>query len=185
VSRARHFEYEDHLTTMNRIQKKIPHAFHPLASARFAKFCAVGASGVLVNMGFLALLADVLGAQANIAAAISIEISINTNFFINELWTFRDRRGGPSSQGKRWGQFHAVSFVGAALQWSIFVAGNACIAWRLGHSLDPVAAVTHPPDIGAWMYLSQLLGIGAATFWNFMANFFWTWKHKSGDSNHE
>jgi dolichol-phosphate mannosyltransferase len=179
------FGYEVPLAMANRIERLLPGPLKPLASARFAKFCAVGASGVLVNMGCLALFAELLGAQANVAAALSIEISINTNFLINELWTFRDRRSGPGSTGHRWLRFHAVSFIGAALQWSVFVAGNALVAWSAGRAPGLVSAIADPPDVGAWMYLSQLVGIGIATLWNFMANFFWTWKHGTGGSEHE
>ena len=35
--------------------------------------------------------------------------------------------------------------------------------------------ILDPPDIGYLMYLAQLVGIGAATGWNFVANLFWTW----------
>ena len=169
----------------NRLADLLPGPLKPFASARFAKFCAVGASGVVVNMGCLALLADVLGAQANVAAALSIEISINTNFLINELWTFRDRRGSSGGVVRRWAQFHAVSFVGAALQWSVFVALNAIIAGIGGHGASEgfVAAIADPPDVGRWMYLSQLAGIAVATLWNFTANFFWTWKREKGASD--
>jgi putative flippase GtrA len=165
----------------------LPGPLKPLASARFMKFCAVGASGVVVNMGFLALFADALGLQANLAAALSIEISVNTNFFINELWTFRDRRDGSGRPARRWLRFHAVSLVGAALQWSVFVALNAIVARLLGagaagehHAAGLVAAIADPPDVGRWIYVSQLAGIAVATLWNFTANFFWTWKHEKG-----
>jgi putative flippase GtrA len=166
-----------------RIADLLPGPLKPLASARFAKFCAVGASGVIVNMGCLALFADALGAQANLAAALSIEISINTNFLINELWTFRDRRGASGGVPGRWARFHAVSFVGAALQWSVFVALNAVIAWIVGgygSTGGVMAAISDPPDVGRWMYVSQLAGIALATLWNFTANFFWTWKREKG-----
>jgi len=169
-----------------RIADLLPGPLKPLASARFAKFCAVGASGVVVNLGCLALFADLLGAQANLAAALSIEISINTNFLINELWTFRDRRDGSGGVARRWLRFHAVSFVGAALQWSVFVALNAVVAWIVGNGATEgiVSAIADPPDVGRWMYASQLAGIAVATLWNFTANFFWTWKREKGAPDH-
>jgi dolichol-phosphate mannosyltransferase len=173
------------VSLLHRIEELLPRPLKPFASVRFVKFCAVGASGVVVNMGVLALLADLLGAQANVAAAISIEVSINTNFLINELWTFRDRRGGEGGAGRRWAMFHLVSLFGAAAQWSVFVGGNAFVAWTAGRAPGLVAAITHPPDVGAWMYVSQLAGIAVATLWNFTANFFWTWRHSAGESTHE
>jgi putative flippase GtrA len=154
----------------------------PLFTARFVKFCAVGASGVLVNLGTLGLLADGLGLQVNAAAALAILVSINTNFAINELWTFRDRRAaGDGGLGRRWLRFHLVSLAGGAIQWLVFVGANLAFASLLGAqgsqaSAGVRAAVLDPGDVGAWKYLSQLAGIGVATLWNYFANFHWTWK---------
>lgn len=158
----------------------------PLFSARFLKFCVVGASGVLVNLGCLSLFATAMGIQANLAAAMAIEISIVTNFLVNEAWTFRDRRGKGGVPG-RLARFHMVSLVGAALQWIVFVAFNTVVALSMDIQVLSDSAgwfdrwiagpVTHPPDVGAWMYLAQLTGIAVATLWNFFANFYWTWKH--------
>ena len=165
----------------------------PLFSVRFLKFCAVGLSGVFVNLIALGLLSDVLQLQVNLASALAIEISINTNFLINELWTFRDRRLVDKRGTTRWAKFHLVSLVGAAIQWSVFIAMNHL--WLVGfmtgdqgsahtppsggwfeqHVLQPIVS---PPDVGHFKYLSQLCGIGAATFWNYFANFYWTWKLK-------
>ena len=149
----------------------------PIFTVRFMKFCTVGASGVVVNLGCLALFTGVFGVQANLAAALAIEVSINTNFLINELWTFRDRSAGKSGFLKRLVRFHLVSLVGAAIQWVVFVGMNSIVAMACGQDVSLVAAVTDPPDVGSWMYLSQLTGIGVATIWNFIANFYWTWKH--------
>ena len=153
----------------------------PLFSVRFVVFCCVGFSGVAVNLGMLALLADILGIHVNIASALAIWASINSNFLINELWTFRDRREGRAGLLKRWAKFHVVSIIGAAIQWSVFVLANALwsIAFYggLGGSGEYVfQLIARPRDVGAWKYASQLLGVGAATFWNFFANFYWTWK---------
>ena len=148
-----------------------------LFSWRFLKFCIVGTSGVLVNLAILALLADMLRLQTNLAAAIAIEISINTNFIINEYWTFHDRRSGNGAPGNRWVQFHLVSFGGAIIQWSLFVAANMVWVFLLEepsvtervfdsqrgffqtYISDPILA---PPDVGNLKYFSQLIGIGVA-----------------------
>jgi putative flippase GtrA len=161
-------------------------AIRPLFTARFVKFCAVGASGVLVNLGSLALLADLLGVHVNLAAALAIEISINTNFAINELWTFRDRRRESGRQGRRWLRFHLVSAAGGAIQWLVFIGANLGFALALGGGEDPAPglceALLDPGDVGALKYASQLLGIGVATLWNYFANFHWTWKRERGEA---
>ncbi|RJP81407.1 MAG: GtrA family protein [Candidatus Zixiibacteriota bacterium] len=70
-------------------------ADRPLQSlGRFARFGLVGASGVVVNMGFYALFHNVLGVYYLLAGAMAIELSIVSNFLLNEYWTFRDRSAG-------------------------------------------------------------------------------------------
>jgi len=159
----------------------------PIFSARFLKFCAVGVSGVAVNLGCLALFARAVGLNQNLSAALAIEVSINTNFLVNELWTFRDRREKRGGIVRRWAKFHLVSIVGAALQWIVFVSMNA----RVAGILEVEAAggvesqgwlqewIVRPPAVGAWIYMSQLGGIVVGTFWNFFANFYWTWRRRA------
>jgi len=149
-------------------------ALRQLLTPRFLKFCAVGASGVLVNLGCLALLADVLGLNQNLSAALAIELSINTNFAVNELWTFRDRRRDAGRVSRRWLKFHLVSAVGAALQWLTFVTLNFAVASALGVGWRLLEGA----DVGSWIYVSQLAGIAVATLWNFFANFYWTWRQR-------
>lgn len=149
--------------------------------ARFVKFCVVGLSGMVVNMFVLLVLADMLGMHTNIAAAISIEISIVTNFLLNDRWTFADQVEGARGFWTRLLRFHLVSAVGATLQWSVFVIGNYLLAdIILGASpASLVEAVTRPPQLGPWKYLSQFVGIGLAAVWNFFANLLWTWRRAS------
>jgi putative flippase GtrA len=162
----------------------------PFLSGRFVKFAAVGLSGVLVNLGVLALLRR-LGVHTNLASALAIECSIISNFAVNHRWTFGDRRGEAGAsllgQGLR---FHLVSLGGGAIQFLIFVAMN--VAWlRLFGSPAEVSAygagarssaerwlwhaLVEPPNVGNLVYVSQIAGIGAATVWNYLLNFYWTW----------
>jgi putative flippase GtrA len=172
----------------------------PFFSTRFLKFLAVGASGVLVNLAALALLADAIGIQVNIASALAIEISIISNFAINETWTFRDRREPGAGFFKRLAQFHVVSVIGAIFQWTVFIAGNllwltilggegAFERWASSGGSGFAGIVAHaiinPPEVGNLKYLSQLFGIGLATIWNFAANFYWTWKQRKPEAQHE
>ena len=156
------------------------------------KFGVVGGLGVIVNLGILGLMRW-LGFSDTIASAIAIEVSIISNFVLNERWTFRARVA--EYQGRDWGQrmvrFQLVSSIGAILQWSTFVAFNVLWAYlemgayadthpRLAYqdTLNQGAwhhVITTPPDVGDWVYLSQLIGIGGATTWNFLVNYYWTW----------
>jgi len=124
---------------------------------RFVKFCLVGASGVLVNMGLLWLLTELAGLFYLLSAAISIETSIITNFILNDRFTFPDRRAaGAGHFLRRLVKFNIISLAGLGV--------NLGILWLL------------TSVFGVYYLLSNLCGIAAATLWNYLANIGWTWR---------
>ncbi len=124
---------------------------------RFLKFCAVGLSGVFVNMGLLWLLTEVTGLFYLLSAAISIETSIISNFILNDYFTFRDRRSPQvKSILSRLLKFNLVSLAGLGF--------NMGVLWLLTEVF------------GIYYLLSNLCGIAVATLWNYLANTWWTWK---------
>jgi putative flippase GtrA len=172
----------------------LPAPLRSFLTTRFVKFCAVGASGVVVNLGILASL-TALAVQSSLASACAIQVSIGSNFAVNEMWTFRDQRG-EGTWLSRMVRFEGVSLVGALIQWSVFIAGNIGLLWLMEGqgAVDAYFAVdggwfgryvrrpiTAPPDVGHGIYLAQLAGIGVATGWNFLANVYWTWRHPTKD----
>src|SRR5215203_73446 len=62
------------------------------SAGRFWKFCLVGASGVLVNMVTLIVLAEVFDAHKVIAWMFAVGVSILSNFLLNNAFTWRDIR---------------------------------------------------------------------------------------------
>jgi dolichol-phosphate mannosyltransferase len=124
---------------------------------RFIKFCLVGLSGVLVNMGLLWLLTEFAGLFYILSAAISIETSILTNFALNDYFTFRDRRS-PTLKSflSRLGKFNLVSLAGLAL--------NMGVLWLFTEVF------------GIYYLMSNLCGIVVATLWNYLVNTWWTWR---------
>src|SRR5919107_521716 len=62
------------------------------SAGRFWKFCLVGASGVLVNMVTLIVLAEVFDAHKVIAWMFAVGVSILSNFLLNNAFTWRDVR---------------------------------------------------------------------------------------------
>ena len=170
----------------------------PFLSSKFLKFCTVGASGVVVNLGAMALLLSA-GLRSSSASALAIEISILSNFVVNELWTFRDQRDGGTVLGRAL-RFQAVSLVGALIQWTVFLGMNVVFfCWYSdtaafsayfsgGEGLIEtyvLRPIVNPPDVGFAIYGSQLLGIGVATVWNYLANFYWTWRKEAAHTAHE
>jgi dolichol-phosphate mannosyltransferase len=62
-----------------------------LARLRFARFGAVGASGLVVNTVLLAVLTDVVGLFYLVSAVIATQGSTLWNFCLTERWVFADR----------------------------------------------------------------------------------------------
>ena len=124
---------------------------------RFFKFCVVGLSGVLVNMGLLWLLTEFAGFPYLISAGFSIESSIISNFVLNDYFTFADRRS-PKAKSflNRLLKFNLVSLAGLAI--------NIGVLWLLTEVF------------GVYYLLSNLCGIAVATLWNYLINTWWTWR---------
>jgi dolichol-phosphate mannosyltransferase len=122
----------------------------------FIKFAIVGTMGVIVNLGFFsAFLA--MGLNKYIASPIAIELSIVSNFIINNYWTFGLRRTKDRIRIKGL-KFNIVSFVTFALSWGSFVG--------LTSAFPETAPQVH-----------QLIGIVPGTVVNYFLNSYWTFRH--------
>ncbi len=121
----------------------------------FVKFALVGGSGVLVNMGCFFVLTRPVNLGIEVASPIAIEISILSNFFLNNLWTFRRRKTG-------------VSLFSRILRYHI-VTGLAGIVNYL--TLLLLANVLGMHDL-----VANLCGIALGTLINFFLNSLWTWR---------
>ena len=92
----------------------------------FVKFCLTGLSGVVVNLGSFHILLE-LGVHKYLASPIAIEISVISNFFLNNYWTFADR--DLSSRKRIRGlRFHIVSLLALGVSYSTFVVLSVLVA---------------------------------------------------------
>ena len=115
------------------------------------KFCAVGASGYVVNLCVFALCIGVLDIHHLAAATIAFVVAVSNNFWWNRHWTFRAGSGHAGFQAAR---FFAVS-VGAFL----FAASI----------LEFLVSVVEMPELPA-----QAISIVVATPLNFIGNKMWS-----------
>jgi len=124
-------------------------------SKTFLKFGVVGAVGVVVNLLSFTLLMK-FGVNKFLASPLAIEISIITNFLMNNYWTFsaRDMNDKIHIRGLK---FNAVSFVALGVSYTTFLLLSA---------LDPAGM----PQI------HQAIGIIPATLINYFLNSYWTFK---------
>ena len=118
---------------------------------RFGKFLVVGGTGVGVNSAALFLLYQMLSLPLVLASVLATELSIASNFFWNDRWTFG--RHWPT-----WGRFFKFNLV---------ALGGLIIATT---TLWGLVTLVRMPYLFA-----NLLGVLLATSWNFVVNVFWTW----------
>jgi putative flippase GtrA len=68
---------------------------------QLARFCAVGASGYVVNLAVYTVLVRGAGLHYLLAAVCSFLVAVTNNYAWNRLWTFRGERGHVAYQGMR------------------------------------------------------------------------------------
>ena len=146
-----HFRDRERGVTKLGLESLLEFAYHiwwlRLTSHRtLIKFCLTGASGVLVNLGSFQLL-TALGLHRYLASPIAIELSIISNFLINNYWTFADRTmiGSKRIRGLK---FNAVSLLSLAVSYGTFVLlslllPNVPPVWLQGMAIVPAALVNY------------------------------------------
>jgi dolichol-phosphate mannosyltransferase len=120
---------------------------------QLAKFCAVGATGYVVNLAVYATLLH-LDVHYLPAAVCSFLVAVTNNYLWNRVWTFSRQRGHLVFQGVR---FLLVS--------TIALAANLAFLSAL------VAAGV--PELPA-----QAIAIVLVTPWNFVANKLWSFRRR-------
>jgi len=68
-------------------------------AVRWVKFNAVGAIGIVVQLGALAVLAGVVGLHYLVATALAVETAVLHNFVWHCRWTWQERTRGAAGPG--------------------------------------------------------------------------------------
>lgn len=127
---------------------------------KFLKFGVVGASGMLVHAGVLALCKEVLGINPFVSNTLGFIVAATTNYILNRVWTFRSQE---QQVGFEYMKFIAVSTIGLGI--------NNGTLWLLTHWLPTWAA--------DWrFYILWAAAVGVTTLWNFFGNMIFTFKQK-------
>lgn len=124
----------------------------------FLKFAVVGSFGVLVNLGSFTLLIG-QGLNKYIASPISIELSIISNFLLNNYWTF----SGKNTEEKifvKGMKFNVVSLLSLGVNFLTFVLLSLLF-----------------PDVMPQVH--QAIGIIPGVMVNYYLNVHWTFKEKA------
>ena len=130
--------------------KKIVEKYKP-----FFKYCLVGSSGTLIDLGVFYVLYEVLLFHVLISATTSFILAVINNFLLNKFWTFRDKS---KNYRKQFIKFLIVSCVG--LCFTLFFVYIFIEIFKI------------------WSVLSKAMTSLIVLSWNFLGNKYWTFKSK-------
>ncbi|SRR6266516_2832264 len=127
---------------------------------RYAKFCIVGGTGVVVDMGIIFLLASpfILGWNLSLSKVVAAEAAIFNNFIWNDVWTFRGlaaRRYDWRARLVRFLKFNLICVTGIAL--SVLLLNIQVFG------------------LGINVYVGNFSSIVLVSLWNFFMNLRFGW----------
>jgi dolichol-phosphate mannosyltransferase len=125
---------------------------------RFIAFAFIGGLGVFVHMGVLWLVFRGMGETFVVGQTAATLVAMTFNFFLNNWFTYRDRRL------RGWGLLRGwISFT---LACSLGAVANVGIATYLFNTA---------PAGGLWWVLSATAGIVVGAVWNYAVTSVYTW----------
>ncbi|MEA2006938.1 MAG: glycosyltransferase family 2 protein [Patescibacteria group bacterium] len=125
-------------------------------AGRFLKFCIVGSSGVVVNLGILILLVELFLTAERPAYVIAVAVSILTNYFFNSFFTYGDKKSSSRAESmRRVLYYYAISVAVMLFNFAIFSLGLS---------------------FGLHYIVSAMIGILIATLLNFILATKLVWK---------
>jgi dolichol-phosphate mannosyltransferase len=127
--------------------------------SKAGRFYTVGASGLLINY-IASLLFNTFAPNLWFlySTILGILISMTSNFFLNKIWTFEDRKFSWKGTGIQFGMFMSFSSLGAIVQLLLVYALVE------NYKMDYPAAL--------------ILAVAVASVGNFLLNKKWTFKEK-------
>lgn len=94
--------------------------------AEFIHFGAVGASGFVIDVFFYYLF-QLFGLPHQVARGLSFWPAVSSNWALNRLTTFGDRRRRP--RGRQWLEFVVTSLVGFSANWGVYLLLTGRVAF--------------------------------------------------------
>ena len=117
------------------------------------RFCAVGASGYVVNLATYTLCLKGVGLHYLAAGTVAFVVAVTNNFYWNRRWTFDARGGHAGFQAARFFVVSVLAFLFSLTMLEVMVAGLQC------------------PKV-----LAQAVAIVTATPLNFVGNMLWSFR---------
>jgi putative flippase GtrA len=132
------------------------------------KFCIVGASSTLIDLGGLALLLGLFGTDLWVACStISFSLGVSNGFLWNRLWTFRAHASTGIAARTQYFKFFATNLIGLILNLTLTKVFLVLFTGQLEHGGN-----THSSKI----LIAKLCAVPIVVIWNFSAAKFWTFR---------
>lgn len=132
------------------------------AVAQFVKFCIIGLTSTVIDVGILNLLTQKFGMFWIAAGTISFLFAVTNGYIWNSLWTFRGM--GSGKRHEQYIKFVAVNIVGFVLNIAIMKLMLMALSGG-GHSGAP--SPLH-------LNIAKGIAVVVVSTWNFVANRKWT-----------
>jgi len=118
---------------------------------KFIKFCIVGFSGLIIDFTITYISKEKLKIHKYISNSLGFVIAVCTNYYLNRIWTF----DSDSTQiFEEYTSFFIISIVG--------LITNNIFLYLFHEKLEKQ------------FYTSKFIAILLTSFWNFFANYFYT-----------
>ncbi len=144
--------------------------FQEIKEHRIFKFVVVGGTGALIQLLALSLYRQFLNYE--VASFFAIESAVVSNFILNNVWTFADRKVEVSQLPASFVTFNLASAGSIVIQYAVALGGKLLFGLP---TLFMIPFLGKAFDAGQ---LYAILGILIGMFWNFFAynKFVWTKK---------
>jgi dolichol-phosphate mannosyltransferase len=123
---------------------------------RFIRFSIIGVSGLVVNQAGVWAGMNLLNLTEYYSLVVGIELSLISNYFLNNFWTFHDYRHKGLKMISGVILYHIISLTGAVINYS--------------------TAILFINRFQLNIYISNFIGVMISAVWNYRINFQVTWK---------
>jgi dolichol-phosphate mannosyltransferase len=121
-------------------------------ATQFIKFCTVGISGIFIDTAVLVFLVELFFFDPRLAAIFAFTTAVSWNYLFNRVWTFN--HGAVTKIAHTYITFVIICTIGLGIRIGIM------------HLLIRYVGMSERP----WYILASLLGIAAATIFNFIGS---------------
>jgi putative flippase GtrA len=132
---------------------------------QFAKFCLIGASSTVIDVGLLNVFTQVFRWHWIPSQVLSFSLAVTNGFVWNSLWTFRGV--GAGSKRARYAKFYATNVAGLLLNLAVMKLVMLAMTGRMIYHGNP------PPPV---LYTAKAVAIVVVSLWNFGASKYWTFR---------